>query len=239
VTTILRPWTSLLALVLLMNGCLAPATFSCGSDAQCVKEGAQGKCMSDACAFLDPSCVRGYRWDTTAPVEAGKCVCTITLSADSGNCGGCGKTCPNTVQVLSTTCQQSACKIKLCFEDYADCDGRYDNGCECHGLCAGSTCAPPTCSDRLKNGDETDVDCGGYDCPSCQIGQDCNSSYDCASNWCNFSDKCASICETCGFRRCCGTACSSGSSPGVYCSADHDCQSCHCDKTYPQYPKCS
>jgi hypothetical protein len=41
-----------------------------------------------------------------------------------------------------------------------------------------------TCSDTLKNGDETDTDCGGS-CPSCDAGKKCASATDCASNICN------------------------------------------------------
>ena len=41
---------------------------------------------------------------------------------------------------------------------------------DCHGgTCDAETgrCAPSTCSDRIWNGDETYIDCGGLDCPRC------------------------------------------------------------------------
>ena len=42
----------------------------------------------------------------------------------------------------------------------------------------------PTCSDAVKNGPETDVDCGGG-CPTlCAKDQDCAQNSDCASNDC-------------------------------------------------------
>ncbi len=52
-----------------------------------------------------------------------------------------------------------------------------------------STCAVATCTDGLVHstgsGSETDVDCGGSDCPSCANGQACLVNSDCMSNFCN------------------------------------------------------
>ncbi len=36
----------------------------------------------------------------------------------------------------------------------------------------------------VKNGNETDVDCGGGTCPGCGPGRDCLVASDCASNMC-------------------------------------------------------
>ena len=44
------------------------------------------------------------------------------------------------------------------------------------------------CFDGNENGDETDIDCGGPDCPPCGVGQDCFQASDCSSRLC-FSDK--------------------------------------------------
>ena len=43
---------------------------------------------------------------------------------------------------------------------------------------------PPTCTDTLKNGDETDVDCGGKTCPQCADGKSCKLAVDCTSGVC-------------------------------------------------------
>src|SRR5262245_8501124 len=40
-----------------------------------------------------------------------------------------------------------------------------------------------TCNDRLRNGTETDVDCGG-DCPPCDDGRMCMDGTDCKSANC-------------------------------------------------------
>jgi hypothetical protein len=48
-----------------------------------------------------------------------------------------------------------------------------------------ATTSTPTCSDGVKNGSETGVDCGGGTCPSCSNGQICSSASDCQSGFCN------------------------------------------------------
>jgi len=51
------------------------------------------------------------------------------------------------------------------------------------------TCNPPTCTDRLRNGSETDVDCGGPNmCPRCGTNQNCAVNSDCASMRCQMSN---------------------------------------------------
>lgn len=46
--------------------------------------------------------------------------------------------------------------------------------------------AAPTCSDGQKNGSgETDVDCGGSECPPCGVAQTCKVNSDCLSANCS------------------------------------------------------
>src|SRR5215470_1584854 len=47
-----------------------------------------------------------------------------------------------------------------------------------------------SCADAIKNGNETDVDCGGNACPRCTNGRACLAPLDCASFVC-LSGKCA------------------------------------------------
>ena len=46
------------------------------------------------------------------------------------------------------------------------------------------TCALASCGDGAKNGDETDLNCGGS-CPPCPTGDSCLMNADCQSNLCN------------------------------------------------------
>lgn len=50
------------------------------------------------------------------------------------------------------------------------------------GLCYGR--APSLCGDGLRDGSETDVDCGGGGCPLCTGGRGCITDADCASGSC-------------------------------------------------------
>jgi Ca2+-binding RTX toxin-like protein len=43
---------------------------------------------------------------------------------------------------------------------------------------------PASCEDGVRNGDETDVDCGGTGCPRCDQGAQCESASDCLSFSC-------------------------------------------------------
>ena len=52
------------------------------------------------------------------------------------------------------------------------------------GVCTAKKCAAPTCSDKVKNGAETDVDCGGGTCPKCLDGRTCKTATDCSSGNC-------------------------------------------------------
>jgi len=43
----------------------------------------------------------------------------------------------------------------------------------------------PTCQDQVRNQGETDVDCGGSNCPSCGLGKSCLQDEDCISSRCD------------------------------------------------------
>jgi len=51
----------------------------------------------------------------------------------------------------------------------------------------------PTCVDLAKNGNETDIDCGGPMCPACGAGQKCFTDSDCTSGICGANDICAPV----------------------------------------------
>ncbi len=49
---------------------------------------------------------------------------------------------------------------------------------------AAGTCAAPTATDGVKNGSETDIDCGGPAAPACDILKECAKPDDCTSKVC-------------------------------------------------------
>lgn len=60
------------------------------------------------------------------------------------------------------------------------------------GVCNAGTCGTsPACEDRVKNGTETDVDCGGSCSHKCDVNQACLVNGDCVSGNCNSLMRCA------------------------------------------------
>ncbi len=97
--------------------------------------------------------------------------------------------------------------------------------------------SPAGCNNDRKDGDETDVDCGGY-CDGCSVGEDCLLNSDCDTLFCNSqNNKCAAAscsdrvkngAETdvdCGGRKC--TKCDIGDS----CKKNTDCKSGNCESS--------
>jgi len=72
--------------------------------------------------------------------------------------------------------------------------------CGATGYCFQNMCA--ACDDGVKNGDETDVDCGGTSCSQCEQGKTCLTSTDCTSTFCAdgvcCNEACDGECSTCG-----------------------------------------
>lgn len=52
------------------------------------------------------------------------------------------------------------------------------------GICEGQVCSVATCTDHVKNGVETDVDCGGTSCSECLANYICKLGTDCTSHVC-------------------------------------------------------
>lgn len=64
---------------------------------------------------------------------------------------------------------------------------------ECaHRWCKGGVCTTPRPNDGVKNGDESDVDCGGTitGAPRCALGKGCADDGDCASHACDYKKRC-------------------------------------------------
>lgn len=59
-------------------------------------------------------------------------------------------------------------------------------GADCGaGVCIANACFAASCQDMMKNGNETDVDCGGGLCPACAQGKMCILGGDCRSGVCS------------------------------------------------------
>lgn len=120
-----------------------------------------------------------------------------------------------------TDCDTNACVESKCTdpshtdgtkngnETGVDCGGpdadsprcKEGEGCkasdDCLGVCKeDKKCAAPSHTDKKKNLDETDVDCGGATAPKCEADKSCLEHTDCASEGCDDRKKC-SISKSC------------------------------------------
>lgn len=100
-----------------------------------------------------------------------------------------------------------------CYQDYE---------CDFLEYCDNGECFESKCFDGVHNADETDVDCGGYNCDLCEPGQHCVEDNNCKS----------SICVD---EACLAPTCSDGVQNGVETAIDcggADCSKCedgeHC-----------
>lgn len=102
--------------------------------------------------------------------------------------------------------------------------------------CASGRCGPPvpgeSCRDRVRNGNETDVDCGGA-CQPCAAALACTLPDDCQSRACDAGLCRAAACDDGvrdGFESDvdCGGACGV-CQLGQFCAADSDCATGSCD----------
>ena len=130
-----------------------------------------------------------------------------------GNCLGCAVNlkCSADKDCAENYCNNKICKQPLCndnlkngFESDADCGGPSCNSCSIGKKCTKNTdcatnscdissgkteglCAATSCTDNIKNGFETDIDCGGTDCSKCTEGKICAANSDCSSGLCQFA----------------------------------------------------
>ena len=95
-------------------------------------------------------------------------------------------------------------------------------------------CAAVSCTDELRNGAESDTDCGGPECPACADGEACSAGTDCQSRVCGDDDTCASPSCNDGQRNGaetgtdCGGPCPLNCADGDGCARNNDCQSGVC-----------
>jgi hypothetical protein len=179
------------------------------------------------------------------------------VDCGGGTCPGCtvGQGCHTNADCLTgegcdtatKTCDPNLCHdgIQDGNESAVDCGGGTCSGCAVGQTCrtdsdclAGDGCDVSTkkcdaneCNDGLKDGNETDVDCGGGTCPGCAVGKGCNSDADCVAG-----DGCDVTTKKCDANECndglkdgkeTDTDCGGGVCPactvGDSCNVDSDC----------------
>ena len=165
--------------------------YACGDDdsKSCEKTSECGDANEWKCDIDTSTCVRLFpEHCTNGKTDSGE-----TDSDCGGTCAnadvkkkltcGLGKVCKVNGDCGSGKCEAGKCVTAGC-NDLGACD---DTSLTCDR--ATMTCI--SCNDKTKNGDETDVDCGGSKCDPCAAGKVCKDNGDCALGLCE-GGKCSS-----------------------------------------------
>ena len=118
----------------------------------------------------------------------------------------------------------------MCAEG-GKCDGPPDCASK---ICRNNICQAAAPADGTKNGDETDVDCGGSKAPACVPGKGCLVAADCSSSVCK-AGVCAAPSPTDGVKngdetgKDCGGAVAPKCAAGEGCLKAEDCDKVKCD----------
>lgn len=161
----------------------------CDGNSMCVQ------CVNAANCKGDFSCAMNTCFDCNDAMKNGT-ESDVDCGSDCATKCADGKVCNINTDCFYGTCANNVCVS--CFdgtmnstESDIDCGGvcgptcgvnrKCNTGADCTtGVCNGGTkvCSAPTCTDTVKNGTETDVDCGGA-CPKCPAGKMCKLDSDC------------------------------------------------------------
>jgi hypothetical protein len=216
-------------------------------------------CSNGTWSSLSP-CSGNNNCDSTPGTSAGSCQPTVTecsgqspgttfcRNTERFQCGPDLVTAPS-LETCPFVCTAGACTGE-CVPGATDCgggggagaglvprtcqiDGTWFDGNACPYLCAAATgsCVAATCGDGAKNGNETDVDCGGGCGATCTVNKTCAINGDCvrpASAKCTGGKCTAAACND-GAKNGpesdvdCGGSCPTKCSVGKGCGTTGDC----------------
>ncbi len=118
------------------------------------------------------------------------------------------------------------------------------SGADCaSGICQANKCVPAGCTDLIKNGLETDTDCGGTDCNTCADNKTCKVAADCTSKVCVGGTCKIPVCNDAAKNGLetdidCGGPCPP-CAPTKFCAVAADCTSKVCIGGVCQAPSCT
>ena len=239
--------------------CGGPTCPRCPEGKQCMVSGdcQLVHCLRGVCGPLPPECKNGKRDGMETDVDCGGAMCDPCAT---------GKLCGLPADCLSGRCANFVCTVPdTCSDNLLDgaetdldCGGGICPACalgkkcvadrDCvSGACVNKACvmSPSNCMDGIKNGSETDIDCGGPMCSKCPNGKMCLAASDCTGDACNQhlcenAPSCKNgikdgnetdvdcggfVCMACGSGKMClaGTDCQSGNCNLNMCSAAANC----------------
>ena len=225
-----------------------PSGLICNNNSDCASQICTSGTPSGSCAA--PSCTDGVQNGSETDVDCGG-----TCAAKCGLAQMCMTNADCKVTNPAIICVTGVCAAKTCTA--TNCGGT--NGCppcpdnapckstsDCQSqLCSGGTCSPASCTDGLKNGAETDVDCGGgmtSTCMPCVVGKKCLAGGDCSTGVCT-NGLCVAASCTDGLKNGdetdidCGGSCQNCAT-GHLCKVAMDCASSVCTNGKCSSPTC-
>jgi len=211
--------------------CLAGSDCSSGfcADGVCCDTACAGNCR--ACTSIKTGVTTGTCANTTDGTDPDN-ECPYSAASTCGTTGFC-KTGACEYYASGTTCSTATCSANVEYpadtcNGSGQCVDGGSNACGGSYVCSGSKCQ--SCSDGLKNGTETDVDCGGGgSCGKCANGKKCTGVADCTSGNCVDGVCCNTACTgTCLACNLSGTvgSCSpiaAGTDPANECPGNQSC----------------
>ncbi|MFO0675763.1 MAG: hypothetical protein U0169_04475 [Polyangiaceae bacterium] len=153
-------------------------------------------------------------------------------ASDDCHVGACNAGVPaQTRRAKGTTCTSGGGKV---CDDTGSCVAcNVDTDCTNSATprCQAGTCVAATCTDGVKNGSETDQDCGGT-CSPCAVGKICGGSNDCTTGVCNGTCAYKAQGSACTGAGQCGPAGSDFCTDGVCCATacNGTCEACSASK---------
>lgn len=179
----------------------------------CTQDGGKKCDGSGACA------------ECLAPSDCQSKVCTVAGKCAPASCADGVKNGDETDVDCGGVCGASCLEGDTCAVA-GDC---FDHVCDVMTL----TCAAATCSDTVKNGDETDVDCGGDCGATCAAGDLCKVNTDCKGGACSGAF-CLQSCTDGELNNaemgidCGGPICTTTCANGTVCVVPSDCTTNFC-----------
>lgn len=228
---------------------------TCAVAADCITgQCADGLCCDTACAATCEHCALAASKGTCTAVPTGQDTggdCPSGQACDGSK--ACksedGQSCSGGGDCLSSFCTDGVCCDNACGGTCERCNDGTVGQCEavatgsdpdneCSGMDVCNGMGSCQCSDATKNGDESDVDCGGTVCAACVDGKICQSASDCQSGVCTGNVCVAPSCgdavqngtEVCDVNDpntpCCNAACTGSKNSGEVCGTDPDGTDC-------------
>ncbi len=225
--------------------CGGSCTLPCATGLACAvaRDCASNLCVGNTC--ISDACRDRVRngGETDADCGGTTCIARCTAGQTCSVNADCSSSLCNTT---TRTCVADACHdglLTAATESDIDCGGSCATKCEVNrvctaggdcvsGVCNATTgrCVPNGCFDGVKNGSETDLDCGGNCDPKCAVNKTCAAGTDCQSG------ACIAMTSTCAADQCsdgringnetavdCGGQCATKCAVGGGCLSGADC----------------